>query len=95
MKTWRGGGGSQKSSKVVRGDYFSEVTFKEGGRRNFTLFNPKSSETVAALVKVFLLHDFTIVPQNHAKLKSFKTRDGVAGFTHAYYCIGPYCVKKE
>ena len=47
MKTWRGGGGggwdpkvkkmwlgegSQKSSKVVRGDYFSEVTFKEGGR---------------------------------------------------------------
>ena len=25
MKTW---GGLQKSSKVVRGDYFSEVTFK-------------------------------------------------------------------
>ena len=77
MKTWRGGGGSQKSSKVVRGDYFSEVTFKEGGRRNFILFSPKSSEMVAALVKVFLLHDFTIVPQNHAKLKSFKTRRGM------------------
>ena len=32
MKTWDveggGGGGSRKSSKVIRGDHFSEVTFK-------------------------------------------------------------------
>ena len=26
----RGGGGSRKSSNVVRGDHFSEVTFKGG-----------------------------------------------------------------
>ena len=34
MKTWvgRGGGGegSRKSSNVIRGDHFSEVTFKGG-----------------------------------------------------------------
>ena len=33
MKTWdveEGGGGSRKSSKVIRGDHFSEVTFKGG-----------------------------------------------------------------
>ena len=33
MKTWVGkaaGGGSRKSSNVVRGDHFSEVTFKGG-----------------------------------------------------------------
>ena len=29
MKTWRGGG-SRKSSNVIRGDHFSEVTFKSG-----------------------------------------------------------------
>ena len=28
MKTW--GGGSRKSSNVIRGDHFSEVTFKGG-----------------------------------------------------------------
>ena len=27
---WGGGGGSRKSSKVIRGDHFSEVTFKAG-----------------------------------------------------------------
>ena len=35
-------GGSRKSSSVIRGDRFSEVTFKEGDRLNFTLFSPKS-----------------------------------------------------
>ena len=32
IKTCRegGGGGSRKSSKVIRGDHFSEVTFKAG-----------------------------------------------------------------
>ena len=41
MKTW---GGSRKSSKVIRGDHFSEVTLKGGrDRLNFTLFSPKSS----------------------------------------------------
>ena len=29
MKTW-GGGESRKSSNVIRGDHFSEVTFKGG-----------------------------------------------------------------
>ena len=29
MKTW-GGGGSRKSSNVIRGDHFREVTFKGG-----------------------------------------------------------------
>ena len=47
MKTW-GGGGSRKSSNVIRGNHFSEVTFqwsniKRGDRLNFTLFSPKSS----------------------------------------------------
>ena len=50
---------------------------------------------VAALVKVFLLHDFTIVLQNSAKLNSFKTRDWVAGLTHVYDRIGLYCVKRN
>ena len=30
MKTYGGVGGSQKSSKVMRGDHFSYVTFKGG-----------------------------------------------------------------
>ena len=30
MKTYGGGGGSRKSSKVIRGDHFSEVTLKGG-----------------------------------------------------------------
>ena len=33
MKAWEGGGGgggSRESSKVIRGDHFSEVTFKGG-----------------------------------------------------------------
>ena len=40
MKIWVGG--SPKSSKVIRGDHFNEVTFKRGNRLNFTLFSPKS-----------------------------------------------------
>ena len=46
MKTW--GGGSRKSSNVIRGNHFSEVIFqwsntKRGDRLNFTFFCPKSS----------------------------------------------------
>ena len=45
MKTWGGGWGggeSRKSSNVIRGEHFNEVTFKGGDRLNFTLFSPKS-----------------------------------------------------
>ena len=37
-----GGGGSRKSSKVIRRDHFSEITFKGGIAYNFTSFSPKS-----------------------------------------------------
>ena len=33
----RGGGGSRKSSKVIRGDHFSEITFKGVGSAKFHL----------------------------------------------------------
>ena len=40
---WGGGGEeSRKSSKVIRGDHFSEVTFKGRDWLNFTLFSLKS-----------------------------------------------------
>ena len=35
-------GGSRKSSNVIRGVHFSEVTFKGGIGSPFTLFRPKS-----------------------------------------------------
>ena len=37
-----GGGGSPKSSKVIKGDLFSEVTLKERDWLNFTLCSLKS-----------------------------------------------------
>ena len=44
MKTWRG---SRKSSKVIKGDHLSEVTFKGGYQLNFTLFIPNPPPTPA------------------------------------------------
>ena len=44
-----GGGESPKSSTVIRGDHFSEVTFQRGDRLNFTLFSPKSSPLPPAI----------------------------------------------
>ena len=44
MKTWRGGGGSRKTSKVISGaGSLQWSNIQRGDRVNFTLFSPKSS----------------------------------------------------